>query len=85
MNVLPAHIYVHYMQTWCTMSEEVIGSPGIGIMGGCEPPCWETNPGPLQEEQTLLATEPSFSPAPQIPLLTMNTAASTRQPAQNTY
>lgn len=38
------------------MSEERVGSPGTGIMDGCEPPreCWELNLVPLQEQQVLL-------------------------------
>lgn len=37
-------------------SKEGIGPAGIGILDGSEPPCggWESNHGPLQEEQVLL-------------------------------
>ena len=40
--------------------EEGVGSPETGVTGGCEPlcGCWELNPGPLQEQQGLLSTEP---------------------------
>lgn len=35
-----------------------------GVTEGCELPCgcWELNPGPLQEQPVLLATEPSLQP-----------------------
>ena len=39
--------------------EEGVGSPGIGFIGGCEPPCkcWELNPGPLEKQPMLLTAE----------------------------
>lgn len=44
--------------------EEDVGSLEIGIKDGCELPygCWGSNPGPLQEYQVLLTTEPSWQP-----------------------
>lgn len=42
---------------------ECMGSPEAGVTGGCELPaaggCWKLNPGPLEEQQVLLAAEPS--------------------------
>lgn len=36
-GVLSACLYVHYVHAWCLWrSEEGIGSPGTGIMDGCE-------------------------------------------------
>ena len=37
-------------------------SPGTGAIASCEPPCgtWGPNPGPLEEQQMLLTTEPSL-------------------------
>ena len=44
--------------------EEGIKFPETGFMDGSEPPhgFWELNPGPLQEQQTLLTTGPSLQP-----------------------
>ena len=43
---------------------EGIGSPGTGVIDGCEPLCgfWELNPDPLQEQLVPLTTEPSLQP-----------------------
>lgn len=43
---------------------------GTGIIDGCELPsgCWESNPGPLEEQTILLIIELS-SPAPELPIL----------------
>jgi hypothetical protein len=40
--------------------EEGVRSPRTGDRDSCEPPCncWEPSPGPLQEHQVLLPTEP---------------------------
>lgn len=45
-------------------SEEGVESLGIGVTDDCEPPCgsWIANPGPLQEQQALLTTEPVLAP-----------------------
>lgn len=55
---------VHHMRTWCwRRSEEGVGSPvGTAVLGRWESPygCWESNLGPLQEQQVLFLTaEPS--------------------------
>ena len=41
-------------------SEEGTGSHGAGVLDSCGPlsGCWESNPGPLQQQQVLLTTEP---------------------------
>ena len=52
---------VHHIHSRCPWSSEEDGrSPETG--NGCEPPCgcWELNPGPLQVQPMLLATEPSL-------------------------
>jgi hypothetical protein len=43
----------------------VTDSSGAGVPGNCELPCvcWELNSDPLQEESSVLAAEPSGSPA----------------------
>lgn len=40
--------------------EDGVGSLGTRIIGGCHllHGCWELNPGPLQEQNALLTTEP---------------------------
>lgn len=40
-------------------SEETLEYPGTGVTHSYEPPCgcWESNPGPLQEQQVLLTAE----------------------------
>jgi hypothetical protein len=46
--------------------EEGVGSPRVGVTDSCKPPImgthWEMNSGPLEEQQTLLSTEPSLQP-----------------------
>ena len=53
-----------------------VGSPGTRVTNSCELPCgcWELNPGPLQEQQVFLTTEPSLQPLFQdlIPTMIMN-------------
>ena len=49
---------------WCLQKpERGVGSPGTGVIDGCELShgCWELNPG-LLEEQLLLSTESSLRP-----------------------
>jgi hypothetical protein len=64
MTVLPACIYVyHVCNWWPQMSEEgTSDSPSPAVMCGCDQTCScsELNPGPLQEQQVLLTTEPSL-------------------------
>lgn len=58
MIVLSACMTVYYVCGWCSLwSEEGIGSPGTGVVGGYELPCecWESNLGPLQEQMLLKA------------------------------
>jgi hypothetical protein len=53
------------MHTWCPWkSEENIGSPGAGVIGGYElsSGCYRQNLGPLQEQQVPLTIEPSLQP-----------------------
>ncbi|ERE84501.1 E3 ubiquitin-protein ligase [Cricetulus griseus] len=44
--------------------EKGIGYFGNGVIDSCELPCgcWESNPGPLQEQQVLLTMGPSLQP-----------------------
>lgn len=44
-------------------SEEVIRVPEAGVVGGCELlcGCWKQNPGPLQDQEVHLTTEPLSS------------------------
>jgi hypothetical protein len=41
-----------------------VGSPGTGVIDGCEQPYgyWDLNPGPLEEQPVLLTAEPSLQP-----------------------
>ena len=43
---------------------EGVGSRGTGVTDSCELPCgcWESIPGPLEEESVLLTTELSLQP-----------------------
>ena len=53
------------IHAWCLQrSEEGIRSPGTRALDGCEPVSrwWESNPGPLQEQQVPLTTGPSLQP-----------------------
>ena len=53
MSILPVRVSVPHMSGWSSWKpEEGIGSPRIGVIHGCEPPCrrWELNLGPLQEQ-----------------------------------
>ena len=57
---LPACMYVYHVCAWCLWRpEEGIRSPGTGVTDGCEPPYgyWESNLGPLEEQQVLLKAE----------------------------
>lgn len=41
MSVSLYFMYVYHMHTWCSRgSKEGIKSPRIGVIDGCEPPCW---------------------------------------------
>lgn len=50
----------------CTEISSGCWSPGTRVSGVCEPPlgCWESNPGPLQEEQVLSTDGWAISPGP---------------------
>jgi hypothetical protein len=60
MNVLFVWRYVYHMQVWHPQRSEGTACLGVGVIDGCEQPCgeWEPNPGPLNEQQVLLTTEP---------------------------
>ena len=51
------------MQCW-QRPDERVGSPGTGAINGyglsCV--CWESNPGPLEDQSVLLPAEPSLQP-----------------------
>lgn len=53
--VFTACLYVHHMYAWCpSRLNGGIGSPGIGVIDGCEPPeGLEVNLCPLQEQEML--------------------------------
>ena len=62
VSVLPACIYVYLVCAWCLQSSgECISWPGTRVRAGSKPSygCWAPTPGPLQEQQMLLTTEPS--------------------------
>jgi hypothetical protein len=56
--------YVHWFCLHVCLCAGV-GSPTTGVADSCEPPyeCWESIPGPLQEQPVLLTTEPSLQPS----------------------
>lgn len=57
-------MYTTYL--WCSQKpEEDIGSPGSGLIGGCEPPC-VGGFGPLEEQEVLFTAELIFIPAPKL-------------------
>lgn len=68
LRVLPACLF--YLRVYlCTMcipgaqvAREGVGSPGTGFADGCEQPCacWQSNPGPLEEQAVPLTPEPSL-------------------------
>lgn len=56
-------VYAHCVCRYPQSPEEGIGSPANGVTDGCKLPpcgCWELNTVPLQKQQELLATKPSF-------------------------
>lgn len=64
MYAWPTCIYVYHTHSSCLWrSEEGIRSPEVRVMDDREPlhGCWESNMGPLHEQQVLLTTEPSPS------------------------
>lgn len=64
MSVLPVCMFVCRILAYLWRSEEGIGSYGTRVTGGCELPCRceGPNPGPLQEQPLLLASETSLKP-----------------------
>ena len=63
MNVLLVCMSVYHTSVWCARkSKESFGSLGKEITDRCWQPCgcWESNQGLLQEQQVLLAAEPSL-------------------------
>lgn len=71
VDVLFALMSVSHIRPWCLCRpEEGIGPLGTGILDSRDLPwgCWESNPGPL-EEQTILLIIESSSPAPELPIL----------------
>ena len=63
MGVFSVQMSRHHMQAWSTeRPEESVRFPGMGVTDSCELPCrcWELNPGPLEEQPMLLATELSL-------------------------
>ena len=60
------HMYVHHVYVWCLWRlEKGVRYLRTGIRDSCELPRGrqETNSGPLEEQQVLLAAEPSLSPS----------------------
>lgn len=75
-GALPTCVSVHHV---CAVPAEARRNqgkfPATGVTYSCELPCgfWETNPGPLQEQQMFLIPEPLSSPPfPTILLLPNN-------------
>lgn len=59
VSTCPHNISIYHMCAWCPgRSGEVTGSPGTGVMYGCE--CREVSLGSLQEQQLLLTLETSL-------------------------
>ena len=55
-SILPAHMYMHHIQVWCSWwPEKGDRSPEIGVTDGCEPPCMccELKPARLRDQQVL--------------------------------
>jgi hypothetical protein len=61
MGILPAHT-PNMGVSGALKLEGSVGSHETTITGSCEPPheCWESNSGPLEEQQVLLNTESSL-------------------------
>lgn len=64
MRVLPACLCICVPCVYLVpeVAREGVGSPGTGFADGCEQPCacWESNPGPLEEQAVSLTPEPSL-------------------------
>lgn len=59
------YVYVCLLVYICEGQEAVLDSSGMELhtAASIKYRCWEQNPGPLQEWQVLLTTEPSITPA----------------------
>lgn len=62
MNVLPTVCMCTMCMPGTFGAEESAGCPGTGVTDDFKLPCryWKPNPGPLQGQQVLLNSEPSF-------------------------
>ena len=61
--VLSVCMSEQHLCPWCPWNpEEGVQLPRTGVTDGCELlcGCWETNPGPLQEQPLFLTAEPSL-------------------------
>lgn len=58
MSALPVFISVYHVHGWCQIPWEELKTAVN------QPPCeyWGLNPGPLQEQQVILNTEPAVQP-----------------------
>lgn len=57
------YVCVHRVNDWpLRRPEGSTGSPGAGIIAGCESPsrCWKPNPGPPQKQQVCVARDTSL-------------------------
>lgn len=60
-SILSASMFVHHMHVWYLQCpEKSIRSLENGVRNSCELPgvFWDSTPGPLKEQQTLLNIEP---------------------------
>lgn len=65
VGVSLSYMLVCHLQAWSSLrTEKGVRAPGTGVTHDCEPPCgcWDSNPGPLEEQLVLLTTEPSLQP-----------------------
>lgn len=56
-------LYVHSVYVWCPQRpDEGVRAFGTEVKENCKPPCafWEPHPVLVEEQQMLLATEPTF-------------------------
>ena len=54
-NIFKRFIYLFYVCKYTVRASDL-------ITDGCEPPCWDLNSGPLEEQSVLLPTKPSRQP-----------------------
>lgn len=62
ISILPACMSAWHMHSECLQKLEDIRSPETGARESCEPlcGCLELDPGPLEEQQLILTTDPSL-------------------------